>query len=92
MMNSLDQSVCFKGCDCPVNSIKGDRFEVLSYLGKHIFGSRVIRMFQEGFEYLGSLVRNSEPFSPACLLEIVNQHGCICAVAVHIRYNNLFAE
>jgi hypothetical protein len=69
VMNPLDQSILFKGCNCSVNSIKGDSLEVFSYFFENILDCWMIRMFQQRFENLGSLMSHFKTLSLTDLFE-----------------------
>ena len=90
MVNSLNQPILFERCNCPVNSIKGYCFEVLSNLIKHVFGCWVIRMFQQCPENHSSLVGYPESVFFADSLKVVHSLGPIGTVILHSRCNNLF--
>lgn len=83
MVDSLDQPVRLKCCNCPVNGIKGNGIEVLSDLFKHLSSRGMIPMFQEGFEDFDPLMSNSESLGSAGILEVIYYRRYTRAVVSH---------
>ena len=69
VMNALDQAILFKGRNCPVNSIQGNSLEILADLVENILNRWMIRMFEQSFENLGSLMSHFETLGLTDLFE-----------------------
>ncbi len=92
VVDSLYQAILFKGCYRPVDCIKGNRFQVLSYLIENFLRRWMICVFHQRFEYLSSLVSYSETPGFQVLFESVHHLCELNPVAFHNSCNNLFTE
>ena len=87
MINSFYQSVLFKCRYCSINSIKRYCLQVFSNPTKHVFGCRMVSMFQQGLKNLGSLMSYAEPSGFADFFKPIHHLGIINAAILHYSYN-----